>query len=101
MEIPSIELIVDGVESIYHKDGTIEKVYMKKSSYDMFFNSKDFSKLIGKPITIKNGEYLAVVNKGNENQDYKYTKFISSPVTEKEIPFRYAGKIIFNGSFSK
>ncbi|MFN1844626.1 hypothetical protein ACK2FW_17400 [Clostridioides difficile] len=52
----------------------------------MFFNSKDFSKLIGKPITIKNGEYLAVVNKGNENQDYKYTKFISSPVTEKEIP---------------
>ncbi|MGO0916301.1 hypothetical protein ACTPEM_24315, partial [Clostridioides difficile] len=40
MEIPSIELIVDGVESIYHKDGTIEKVYMKKSSYDMFFNSK-------------------------------------------------------------
>ena len=65
----------------------------------MFFNSKDFSKLIGKPITIKNGEYLAVVNKGNENQDYKYTKFISSPVTEKEIPFRYAGKIIFNGSF--
>ncbi|WP_131006157.1 FtsX-like permease family protein [Clostridioides difficile] len=99
MEIPSIELIVDGVESIYHKDGTIEKIYMKKSSYDMFFNSKDFSKLIGKPITIKNGEYLAVVNKGNENQDYKYTKFISSPVTEKEIPFRYAGKLIFNGSF--
>ncbi len=31
MEIPSIELIVDGVESIYHKDGTIEKVYMKKA----------------------------------------------------------------------
>lgn len=58
----------------------------------MFFNSKDFSKLIDKPITIKNGEYLAVVNKGNENQDYKYTKFISSPVTEKEIPFRYVGK---------
>lgn len=99
MKIPSIELIVDGVESIYHKDGTIEKIYMKKSSYSMFFNSKDFSKLIGKPITIKNGEYLAVVNKGNENQDYDYTKFISSPVTEKEMPFRCAGKLIFNGSF--
>lgn len=99
MELPSIELIVDGVESTRHKNGTIDNVYLKKSSYDMFFNSKDFSKLIGKPINIKNGEYLAVVNKENENQDYDYTKFISSPVTEKEMPFRHAGNLIFNGSF--
>lgn len=67
MEIFFIELIVDGVELIYYKDGIIEKVYMKKSFYDMFFNFKDFFKLIGKLIIIKNGEYFVVVNKGNEN----------------------------------
>lgn len=99
IELPSIELIVDGTDSIFNKDRTIDDVYMKKHSLDMFFNSKDFSKLIGKPITVKNGEYLAVVSKENYNRDYDFPKFISSPVTEKETPFKYAGNLVFNGSF--
>ena len=97
-ELEVLELIVDGTEEIYDKDGRITETYIEREASAMFLKAGDISRITGSEVKIPAGSYGIGVKRA-----YKHTKgekrlLLTDPSTGNSQALTYGGNVLFDAS---
>ena len=95
-EVEVLDLIVDGTESIYQKDGRITEQYMECISNEMFVRASDISDITGENIEIPSGSYKTAVKKDYKNAKMDEIGLITDPATGETKRMDYGGNVQFD-----
>lgn len=97
-EVPSISLIVNGVNTDFDDNGKVVHQYIDKIGYGEFFSESDFRRSSGLNVNLKKGEYLTIIGfESSENIFHKFDdlKKITDPVTDVSQSVNYKGTVTF------
>ncbi|MBI6873300.1 FtsX-like permease family protein [Clostridium aciditolerans] len=97
-EVPSISLIVNGINANFMDNGKITYTHIDKIGYSEFFSESDFNKISKQNVDVKPGEYLTIITP--ESLESIHERFndlnkITNPVTNVSQKINYAGTITF------
>lgn len=95
-ELPSLGMVVDGTEQVWHENGKITYEYEKMNKTAIFYSASDFMALTGEKISVKPQEVLQVVNKKGMGENEKL--LITNPASREQKSYKINGEVVYEGS---